>query len=141
MAILYFSIFGIFLDSFVVCTTTAFLIIVTDIWHAPMLSSQMVQEALGMYFGQKLMSYFMPIFIFLLGYSTMIAFLTAGIKSAEFISPKKGKAIYLGLSSIAFIAFSFIDQSNALSMMAIVGGLLLLINVYGILRLRKEVEF
>ena len=135
------SIFGIFLDSFVVCTTTAFLIVVTDIWHAPILSSQMVQEALGIYFGKELMSFFMPIFIFLLGYSTMIAFLTAGIKSAEFISPKKGKTIYLGLSSIAFLAFSFIDQSTAISLMAIVGGLLLLINVYGIVRLRKEVEF
>ena len=135
------SIFGVFLDSFVVCTSTAFLIIITDLWYQPILASQMVQEALSLYFGSELMSYFMPLFIFLLGYSTMIAFLTAGLKSASYISPKKGKVIYLILSSISFILFSFLDQSSALSLMAIVGGLLLLINLYGIFKLRHEVEF
>lgn len=133
------SIFGVFLDSFVVCTATALLVIITGVWSEPILESQMVQEALGKYFG--MMPLFMPLFIFLLGYSTMISFLTVGIKSAKFISPKRGRKIYLIASSIAFIFFSFINQTSALSVMAIVGGLLLLINLYGIIKLRHEIEF
>lgn len=135
------SIFGIFLDSFVVCTATALLVIITGVWSQPLIASQMVQVALGEYFGNEVMSFFMPIFIFLLGYSTIIAFLTAGLKSSHFISPRFGRRVYLVLSSMAFVTFSFIEQSSALSLMSIVGGLLLLINIYGIIKLRKEVSF
>ena len=133
------SIFGVFLDSFVVCTSTALLVIVTGVWNQELDPSQMVQTSLSQYFG--MMEFFMPLFIFLLGYSTMIAFLMAGLKSAAFISPKRGKKAYLLCSSIAFILFSFVDQSSALAIMGIVGGLLLLINVYGIIRLRDKVKF
>ena len=121
-----------------VCTSTALLIIITGVWNQPIDPSQMVQEALTGYFG--MMKFFMPFFIFLLGYSTMIAFLMVGIKSAGFISPAKGKKIYIVLSCFAFVIFSFVDQSTALAIMGIVGGLLLLINVYGIFKLRTKIE-
>ena len=135
------SIFGIFIDSFVVCTSTALLVIITGVWSQPIIASQMVQMALGEYFGAEAMIFFMPIFIFLLGYSTIISFLSAGVKSAQFIFPRFGKRIYFVFSTVAFIAFSFIDQSSALSIMSIVGGILLMINLYAILKLRKEVKF
>ena len=132
------SIFGVFLDSFVVCTATALLVVVTGVWNQPIEASMMVQAALSPYFS--LMKFFMPFFIFLLGYSTMIAFLTVGLKSAQFVSPKKGRKIYLICSSIAFITFSFVSQSSALAVMGIVGAFLLLINVYGIFMLRKKIK-
>lgn len=135
------SIFGIFIDSFIVCTSTALLVIITGIWSQPIIASQMVQAALSEYFGVEAMIFFMPIFIFLLGYSTIISFLSAGVKSSQFISPHFGKRVYFLLSSIAFIVFSFIDQSSALSFMAVVGGVLLMINLYAILKLRKQVKF
>jgi alanine or glycine:cation symporter, AGCS family len=41
------AIFDIFLDTFIVCTTSLFLILTTDIWHEPIEAGMLVQMALG----------------------------------------------------------------------------------------------
>ena len=70
----------------------------------------------------------------------MIAFFVVGMKCAEFISPSWGRKAYYAYAILAFTAFSFVEQSQALTIMAIVGALLLLLNLYGIMRLRHKIE-
>lgn len=132
-------IFDIFLDTFMICTMSVMLILVTGVWSEPMNAALLVQKSLGLYFPS--ISYFMPLFIFLLGYSTITAYFCVGIKCAEFISASKGKAIYYIYSTIALALSVYMDTTHAQILMSLSGGLLLLINGWAIFRLRKEIKY
>lgn len=130
---------GIFLDTFLVCTTSIMIILITGVWKESVDIALLVQHALGQYFPY--MSFFIPLFLFLLGYSTINAYFCAGLKCAAYLAPKRGKIYYSIYAAVSLILFSFTDVSNAQSVMAIVGGLLLLINMYAIFKLRNEINF
>lgn len=130
---------GIFLDTFLICTTSVMLILITGVWETTLDMGMLVQTALGQYFPY--MTFFMPFFLFLLGYSTINAYYCAGLKCAEYLSPKRGKIIYSIYAALALFAFSFVDVLHAQSVMAIAGGLLLVINLWGIFRLRNEISY
>ncbi len=134
------AIVGIFLDTIVVCTAVMLLIMISGVWEdASLQGSMLVQKALEAYFPY--MHIFMPIFIFMLGFSTITAYLVAGIKSAKYLSPKNGKGIFILMSSLAFVFFSFHDPSLAMAVMYSSGGLLMLINVTGIFALRRYIRY
>lgn len=132
-------IFEVFLDTFVICTTSVVLILTTGVWLVPMDAASLVQTALGQYFPY--MNFFMPFFLFLLGYSTINAYFVVGLKCAEFLSPRFGKWVFNAYAILALIIFSFIDSTQAQAVMAVTGGLLLIINCYGIFKLRHEISF
>jgi AGCS family alanine or glycine:cation symporter len=115
------------------------LILVTGVWNSGLPTALLVQTALNQYFPY--MNFFMPFFLFLLGYSTINAYFCVGIKCADFIWPNHGKKVYYFYAVSALIFFSFFDSSKAQALMGIAGGLLLLINCYGIFRLRHELSF
>lgn len=133
------GILDIFLDTYIICTTSVLLILATDVWHQPIDSSLVVQVALGNYFPY--MQFFMPFFLFLLGYSTINAYFCVGVKCAEFLAPKMGKKVFYVYATSALILFSFVDSALAQSFMMIAAALLLLINCYGFFRLRHEISF
>lgn len=133
------AIFDIFLDTFVICTTSVLLILSTDIWHQPIAAPLLVQTVLENYFPY--MHFFMPFFLFLLGYSTINAYFCVGIKCAEFLAPKRGRQLYYAYAAVALVACSFVGALEAQTIMSITGVLLLLINSYGIFRLRNEISF
>lgn len=132
-------IFGIFLDTFVVCTCTILLILSTGVWQMNLDGSVIVQYALSKYFPY--MQYFMPFFIFILGYTTIIAYMCAGVKCARFISYRHGEYLYYIYGILSFVAFSFFDSTYALIVMNISGGLLMILNLSGIFKLRHEIDF
>jgi alanine or glycine:cation symporter, AGCS family len=133
------AIFGVFLDTFVICTMSIFLILIEQIWFEPIDASMLVQLALSRYFPY--MQIFMPLLLFLLGYTTIIAYFVVGIKSAEYIFPKYGKAIYYAYAFLLFPIFSYVPTSQAFVAISLAGGFLLLINLLGIFFLRKKVSF
>jgi AGCS family alanine or glycine:cation symporter len=132
-------IFEIFLDTFIICTTSVMLILISGVWKEPMPTSMLVQTALADYF--PFMSFFMPFFLFLLGYSTINAYFCVGLKCAEYVSPRWGKQSYYLYAVLALAFFSFADPSMAQSLMMIAGGFLLIINCCGIYALRREISF
>ena len=132
-------IFEIFLDTFFICTSSVILVLVTHIWQDPIEATMLVQTALSRYFPY--MHYFMPAFLFLVGYATINAYFCVGLKCAHFLSPRRGRALYTGYAVAVLTAFSFLDTTLAQSVMAIAGALLLLVNSLGIYRLRKEISF
>lgn len=133
------TILGIFLDTFVVCTMSVFLVLVTDVWLMGLPESEWVHHALAMHFPW--MNIFMPTLIFLLGFSSLIAFFHVGLKCADYISPYFGKPIYYIYATIAFICFSFVDQTEAMLLMSLCGVCMLLLNMYAIIKLYKEIDF
>lgn len=133
------SIFGIFLDTFLICTLSLFLILITGVWKEPIDESLLVQVALERFFPY--MKFFMPFFLFLLGYSSMIAFFCVGLKCAKYLSSKWGKLFYYFYAVFALIFFSFFENRHALTVMSLSGVLLLMINVYGMFCLRRDIRF
>ncbi len=133
------AIVGIFLDTFVICTLSLFVILATGYWKSGVDPSLMVQGALALHFPY--MHYFMPFFLFLLGYTTILAYFVVGIKCAKFLAPRWGAPVYSLCVSVILPLFAFIHVNRAFTIMSLVGALLLLLNCYGIFRLRKEVLF
>jgi len=133
------AIFDIFIDTFMICTTSVLLVLLTGVWKEPIDASTLIQTALGLHFPY--MEFFMPLFLFLLGYTTVIAYFCAGVKCAQYLNEKYGKIIYYIFAALLFGCFSFVDTTHALMMMSITGASLLCINLYGIYHLRHEISF
>jgi alanine or glycine:cation symporter, AGCS family len=129
----------IFLDTFVICTMSVMMILTTGIWSEPMEAGMLVQTILRDYFPG--MDYYMPLFLLFLGYSTITAYFVVGLKCAEFVSQKWGRICFNLYAVFALVLSVFVDTSQAQAIMAISGGLLLLINSWGIWKLRKEVSY
>lgn len=132
-------IFEVFFDTFVVCTMSMFLVLITGTWSESVGSTSLVQVALGKFFPY--MDIFMPFFLFLLGYSTVITYFCAGIRTAEYVAPKWGRPIYYIYATIVLSIFSFVETTQALIVMSIVQVALLALNLTAVLRLRREITF
>jgi len=132
-------IFDIFLDTIVICSTSLLMILATGIWKAPISTGIMVQTALSRYFPY--MDIYMPFFIFLVGVSTINAYFCVGLKCADFLLPRYGKKIFYTYAIGSMILFSFFEIIHAQIFMSVTGGLLLMLNLHGIFRLRHEVEY
>lgn len=132
-------IFDIFLDTFLICTTSVLLILITGVWKEPIHESLLIQTALGQYFPY--MHFFMPFFLFLLGYSTIIAYFCVGMKCAELLSPKNGRFYYYAYAVAVLLLFSFVDSRHAIALMAITQVLLMAFNFYGMFKLRNEISY
>lgn len=134
------GIFGIFLDTFVVCTMSVFLILLTGAWHQGIHEEQIVSHVMSQYIpGVKMI---WPVFVFMLGYSTLLAIFASGHKAAKFLSPKYGSTFYNLYAIFMFLVFSFIGtDAQIMTPMSLVGGLLLVINVWGMVRLRKSISY
>ncbi len=83
----------------------------------------------------------MPLFILIVGYSTMIAYFGVGIKCSRFLSPKYGVPLYIIYGMTTLVFFSFFDQTHALLIMSIAGAMLLITNLFGIFRMRHQIIF
>lgn len=133
------TIIAIFLDTFVICTLSILIVLATGHWHSGIDVTIMVQEALGLHFPY--MHIFMPIFLFLLGFTTILAYFVVGAKCAKFISKKWGPPVYYVYACIALPLFAFVDATQAFVIMSLSGAFLLILNLFGIFLLRKEVRF
>ncbi len=133
------AIFDVFLDLFMVCSMSVILVLITGVWKEPIDQLLLVQTALGMHFPY--MQYFMPVFIFLLGYNTINAYFCVGMKCAEHLSPRRGRVLFYLYAIVSLLLFSFVDTTQAMTIMSLTQVLLLIINLYGIYRLRNEIDF
>lgn len=134
------GIMGIFMDTFIICTLSLLLILVTGTWKDGIHQTVLVAQALQLYFPY--INLFWPMFIFLLGYSSLISFYTVGKNAAVFLWGEKGNKIYPIFAGSAFLLFSYVGENDhAMMFMAITGMLLLILNMYGIVMLSDKIKF
>lgn len=134
------GIMDIILDTFVICTLSMFIILLTGTWHQGISEDFVVAESFKIYFNY--VDVIWPFFIFLLGYSSLLAFFSAGRRSAMLLFPNHGSWMYVIFAGSAFLLFSFVGTlSQCMAVMSITGALLLAINLYGLYWLRDEVVF
>jgi AGCS family alanine or glycine:cation symporter len=134
------AIIGVFLDNFI-CTISILIVLLSGLWMAsPAIAvTDLVKTTLSMYFPY--INGFMPIFLFITGYTSVIAYFCAGLKCARFLSSKYGERLYTLYGCVAFIFFSFFNTSVSFLFMSISGASLLIINLLGIIRMRNQVCF
>lgn len=132
------SILGVFIDN-MICTVTILIVLLSGAWSLGGQGSNVVQSALSHYFPY--MEYFLPFFYIATGYTTLIAYFCVGIKCARYLLPSIGPKLYFCFGTVMLTVFSFLPQRNALLVMSLCGSLLLIINLLGIFRLRREVFF
>lgn len=132
-------IFEIIMDTFFVCTMSVLLVLVTGTWKQEMGDLLFVQQALSQYFPH--MEYFMPFLLSLLGYSVVTTYFSSGMQTAQFLLPTWGRRLYYCYAIVAFLASTFLDNRQALSIMSLAGFSLLVLNSIGIWRLRRVVSF
>jgi AGCS family alanine or glycine:cation symporter len=129
----------IFLDAFLICTMRMVLVLLTGHWQDSIDATHLVQTALADYFPY--MHIFMPVFLVLLGYSTVIAYFCVGHKAAEFLGGSKARTVYNLGACISLFLFSFVTTSQALTVMSITQLCLVAVNLLGIYRLRNELSY
>ena len=133
------TIFGVFLDTFIVCTLSLVVVCVSGVWQTNVPVVMYIQQSLATIVPY--MDIFMPLLFGLLGYSTIIAYFGVGIQNAKLLLGEKGKVLYFIYGIISLTAFSYFSTDSAALLMRIAGVCLLTINVIGFFRLRKSVEF
>ena len=134
------AIYALFTDT-LICLLTNTMLGVTGAWYTlnDLAPSDIVANVLSGYIPYS--EIFMTLLLFFAGFTTIIAYLAAGTKCAEFINPRFGKIIYLLYATFAFIFFCNFSQENVIVIMGLLSGLLVLLNVCGILKLRKDIKF
>ena len=133
------AILGVFIDTFIICTLSLTVIMLTGVWHSDLPVVLYMQNSLAEIIPY--MDVFMPVLFGLLGYSTIIAYFGVGLKNAELIAGGIGKKAYMvyGITSLAI--FSYYSTDYAALLMRIAGVFLLTLNIAGFFILRKEVKF
>ena len=134
------AIYALFTDA-LICILTNIMLGVTGAWYTlnHLQPSDIVAQLLSGYIPYS--DIFMTLLLFFAGFTTIIAYLVAGTKCAQFINPRFGKIIYLLYAIFAFIFFCNFSQTSVMIIMSFLSGMLVLLNVCGILRLRKDIEF
>lgn len=122
-----------------ICTLSCLVVLVTGVWTEQMQPSFYVMTAMEPHF--PFIHIFLAVLFFLAAFTTIIGYLVIGLKCARFMHKQWGEKIYLAYAVFAFIFFSFFDQTQVIIIMSISGGMLMLINIMGILKLWKEIKF
>lgn len=133
---------GVLIDLLGVCTLSLLIILVSGVWTEPVDSSLLVQMALSRVFPG--MQFFMPVMILLLGYSTVIAFFSVGLKSAQSLfpaNPRMAKSLFFLIAAVALFSFTRLQSEVALSFMSFCGGVLLVLHLVAFWKLRNKIHF
>lgn len=133
------AIIALFTDT-TICTLSCFVVLVTGFWCYPdMPESEMVNRAFATYIPYS--EYVVMTLIFIGAMSTVTGYMVVGQKCSQYISPRFGRLVFLIVAFVAFVVFAFYEQAKILRVMSVIGGLLMICNLSGIVRLRKDLKF
>ncbi len=133
------AVFSLVSDSFI-CTLSILIVLITGVWKEDVSNaSDYMLIALSRHIPHA--GLFFLLLVFIAAFTTIVGYLAVGIKCAKYLSPKFGKNLYIAYSSIAFYAFSFCDQDIVLLIMSVCAGILMILNLSGIFKLRNIIEF
>jgi AGCS family alanine or glycine:cation symporter len=125
----------------VMCTCSFVVVLLSDLWQegAALSASDCILKAFEAHF--KWGPHFLSIIIFLAGLTTIQAYFVVGLKSASYLNPKWGKSVYFVVGILNLWTFSHCQQSHVLTLMRLASGLLILVNLICLFRLRNQVYY
>lgn len=134
------SILALFMDTSI-CTLSCLTLVVTGAWKnlQHLAPSDVMAHVFSNYFPFS--EIFLTTLLFFAGFTTVVGYFTVGIKSATFLSAKYGKIIYFIVGTIFFLFFSNFNESKVFIIMNLTSGILVLLNVAAIIKMRNEIKF
>ena len=128
---------GVFIDTIIICTLTALVILTSDVWTTGLNSTALTSESfsLSLPFGNWIVLASSLLF----GYSTLIIWCFYGEQCAAFIAGDRVKIYYRWLFCCAILVGATSDAEAVWSMGDLLNGLTVLINLVGILGLSRIV--
>ncbi|MDQ6597716.1 alanine:cation symporter family protein [Bacillus salipaludis] len=130
--------FGVLTDTLIVCTSTAFIILLSDAWKKPGLEGiALTQAALSEHVGSWA-SGCLAIFIFLFGFGALIGNYYYGETNIRFLNTNKVWLIIYRASVLAMIIFGSVAKIQVVWDMAdLFMGFMVIVNLIAILLLSK----
>jgi len=127
-------------DAFI-CTLSIVVVYMTGLWKmgGNLLASNLVATSLEAHIPYA--DWLIVLIIFLAGFTTIQAYFSVGLKAAKFISRRWGRLSYFIYAIASLWVFSHYDQTTVIVIMSLSGGLLILVNISCIFKLRKEIRF
>lgn len=134
------AIYALFTDT-LICLLTNVMLGITGAWYnlQHVSETRVISETIANYFPYS--NLFVTLLLFFAGFTTLIAYISTGIKCAKYLNPRHGTKIYLMYAIFAFIVFSNYSSDKIMTIMGLLSGILVLINVSGLIKLRKEIRF
>ncbi len=139
----YIQMLGIYITTFLICISTAIIVLTSDyanINYVDMNGIEMTQHAFTYHFGQ-FGNIILTVSIILFSFSTIITAYYYGESSLKYFGDIDNKKIFiLKLSTVIIVFLGCIVSSHLLwSFVDIIVAILIIINVYSIITLRKEI--
>lgn len=130
--------FGVLVDTLLVCSSTAFIILLSDAYKRPELDGiKLTQAALSEHIGSWA-SGSLAIMIFLFAFSTLIGNYYYGETNIEFLNSKKSVILLYRFSVLAMIVFGSVAKVQLVWDLAdLFMGLMVIVNLIAILLLAK----
>lgn len=95
---------GVFFDTLVVCTATAFIILLSDSYTTGLQGIELTQASLGEHFGSWA-SLFLTIAIFMFAFSSIIGNYYYGEANIEFIHKSKATLLFFRILAVGMVIF------------------------------------
>ncbi len=134
------AVYGLLTDT-IICLLTNTMLGVTGAWYSlnHLSATEAVSTTISGYFPYS--NLFITLLLFVAGFTTMISYLTTGIKCSKYINKRYGKIIYLSYAIFAFIFFCNFTADKVIIIMSLLSGLLVLLNIAGIISLKRDINF
>ena len=134
------AIFSLLTDT-IICTIGILILLTTGVWQESLDTDNYIKTAFALYMPKSYVDYFMAFLFICAGFTTIVGYLVVGQKCAKFLNEKHGRKIYIIYAIISFIFFSFHSQKLVETIMSTSAGLLMAINIIGLIKLRKQIKF
>ncbi|MDZ5761465.1 amino acid carrier protein [Lyticum sinuosum] len=129
------------LSNIFISSMSVLIVIITDKWTMiGFKPSEYIGEAIKTIIPSRYVNLYIGILFFISGFTTIAGFFVVGQKCATFINEKFGRIIYIFYGITVFSLFSFFDQNNVMLLMSVSGGILMIINLSGIFKMRKKIK-
>ena len=134
------AIFSLLTDT-IICTIGILILLTTGIWQESIAADNYIKAAFALYMPKSYVNYFMAFLFISAGFTTIVGYLVVGLKCAKFLNKRHGPKIYIIYAAASFIFFSFHSQKLVETIMSTSAGLLMAINIIGLIKLRKQIKF
>ncbi len=136
----YVQLFGVFVDTLLICSCTAFIVLLADYTQFPGLAGiSLTQASLANEMG-RFGYYFVSFSVLLFAFTSIIGNYYYGQSNLEFWSRRRRVMVVFRLLACAMVAVGAVLELNlAWGLADLCMTLMALINIYAILRLRKQV--
>lgn len=135
----YIAMVGVFIDTLVICSATALIILVTGAEQSQLQGALITQEAFQRAFG-NLGSALLAIALTFFAFSTIIGWYYFGETNVKFLLGKKALKPYQGLVLLGIVLGTLQEIDTVWNLSDLFNSLMVIPNIIGILLLHKEVK-